>query len=37
MADSELTPRRESDVAVITAPNYINQDGASRSVTPRRR
>ena len=30
MADSELTSRREGDVAVITAPNYINQDGGEQ-------
>ena len=30
MADSELNIRHEGDVAIITAPNYINQDGGEQ-------
>jgi anti-anti-sigma factor len=33
MAETELTTRREGDVAVITAPNYINQDGGEQIST----
>lgn len=31
MPDSNLTIRREGDVAVINAPNYINQDGGEQT------